>query len=86
LQAFTKNGCANCHQIRGTNANGQVGPDLTHVASRRTLAAGTLSNNRRDMREWLHDPQAVKPGAKMPKVPLSPSDLDALVSYLAGLK
>jgi cytochrome c oxidase subunit II len=86
LQVFTKNGCANCHQIRGTKADGQVGPDLTHVASRETLAAGTLPNDRQDMRDWLQDPQTVKPGAKMPKVPLSPSDLDALVSYLAGLK
>jgi cytochrome c oxidase subunit 2 len=83
---FMKHGCGNCHQIRGTKADGQVGPDLTHVASRQTLAAGTLPNDRRDLRAWLHDPQAIKPGAKMPKVPLSQRDLDALVSYLAGLK
>jgi cytochrome c oxidase subunit 2 len=79
-------GCGNCHAIRGTKANGQVGPDLTHVASRQTLAAGTLPNDRRDLRAWLRDPQAIKPGAKMPRVPLAPRDLDALVSYLEALK
>jgi len=85
-QVFRKDGCANCHEIRGTNADGQVGPDLTHVASRTTLAAGTIPNDREHLRAWLRNPQAVKPGAKMPHVPLSQSDLDALVSYLEGLK
>ena len=86
LQLFLSNGCANCHVVRGTNADGQVGPDLTHVASRTTLAAGTIPNDREHLRAWLRNPQAVKPGAKMPHVPLSQSDLDALVSYLEGLK
>jgi len=86
LQVFMKDGCANCHQIRGTAARSQVGPDLTHVASRETLAAGTIPNDRAHMRAWLRDPQDVKPGAKMPQTRLSPGDLDKLVDYLARLK
>jgi cytochrome c oxidase subunit 2 len=86
LPLFAAKGCANCHAIRGTPARGDVGPDLTHVASRATLAAGTIPNDRAHLRAWLKDPQRIKPGAKMPKLPLSPRDLDALVSYLQGLK
>jgi cytochrome c oxidase subunit 2 len=85
-QLFLTKGCADCHQIRGTPARGHVGPDLTHVASRETLAAGVIPNDREHLREWLRDPQAVKPGAKMPQQPLSASDLDALVDYLQSLK
>jgi len=78
--------CASCHQIRGTDAHGQVGPDLTHVASRTTLAAGTIPNDRTHLAEWLSDPQHVKPGNKMPQVRLSAADRAALVAYLEGLK
>jgi len=86
LQVFMRDGCANCHQIRGTAARSQVGPDLTHVASRRTLAAGTIPNDRAHMRAWLRDPQDLKPGAKMPQTPMSQRDLATLVDYLEGLK
>jgi cytochrome c oxidase subunit 2 len=86
FQVFTARGCADCHAIRGTSARSHVGPDLTHVASRTTLAAGTIPNDRAHLREWLRDPQQLKPGAKMPQPPLTPSELDALVSYLEGLK
>ena len=86
FQVFQKDGCANCHQIRGTDAQSQVGPDLTHIASRQTLAAGTIPNDRAHMRAWLRDPQDIKPGAKMPQTRLSPGDLHTLVDYLAGLK
>jgi cytochrome c oxidase subunit 2 len=86
LQAFTKDGCANCHAIRGTTAKSQVGPDLTHVASRQTLAAGTIPNDASHMREWLRDPQDIKPGSKMPQVPLSQADLDKLVAYMESLR
>jgi cytochrome c oxidase subunit 2 len=86
LELFLNKGCANCHAIRGTNAQAQVGPDLTHVGSRRTLAAGTLVNDRAGLRRWLRDPQHEKPGAKMPQSPLSASDIDTLVTYLEGLK
>ena len=78
--------CASCHQIRGTPARGQVGPDLTHVASRTTLAAGTIPNDSAHLREWLTDLQHVKPGNKMPQLPLSEAEVAALVSYLEGLK
>jgi cytochrome c oxidase subunit 2 len=86
LQLFESKGCANCHAIRGTSADSHVGPDLTHVASRRTLAAGTIPNDRVHLREFIRDSQALKPGAKMPELPLTPSQTDALVRYLEGLK
>jgi cytochrome c oxidase subunit 2 len=85
-QVFMSKGCADCHEIRGTDARAHVGPDLTHVASRRTLAAGTIRNDGAHLREWISDPQAVKPGTKMPRLPLSRSDVDTLVTYLEGLK
>ena len=86
LPLFAKKGCANCHEIRGTPAKAHVAPDLTHVASRALLAAGTIPNDRAHLRAWLQNPQQVKPGTKMPNLPLSPRDLDALVSYLESLK
>ena len=89
LQLFRKNGCANCHAIRGTSADSHVGPDLTHVGSRRTLAAGTIPNDFEHLREFIRDPQAVKPGAKMPQLPQLPqtaSQTDALARYLESLK
>jgi cytochrome c oxidase subunit 2 len=86
LQLFESKGCANCHAIRGTPAESHVGPDLTHVASRQTLAAGTIPNDRAHLREFIRDPQALKPGAKMPQLPETPSQTDALVRYLEGLK
>src|SRR5436190_11485234 len=78
--------CGSCHQIRGTGARGQVGPDLTHVGSRTTLAAGTIPNDRAHLQEWIRDPQHVKPGNKMPQLPLSKADVATLASYLEGLK
>jgi cytochrome c oxidase subunit II len=86
LQVFMTRGCANCHQIRGTPARSRVGPDLTHVAARTTLAAGTIPNDRAHLSEWLRDPQRVKPGSKMPQQPLSRADVAALVDYLEGLR
>jgi cytochrome c oxidase subunit 2 len=86
LPLFAAKGCANCHAIRGTPAHSDVGPDLTHVGSRATLAAGMIPNDPAHMRAWIHDPQEIKPGALMPKLPLSPRDLDALVTYLESLK
>jgi cytochrome c oxidase subunit 2 len=74
--------CGSCHAIRGTDATSNVGPDLTHVGSRTSLAALTIPNTRERMREWLRDPQRVKPGNTMPAVPLSRAELDELVAYL----
>jgi cytochrome c oxidase subunit 2 len=83
---FMDKGCADCHAIRGTDARAHVGPDLTHVASRTTLAAGTIPNDRAHLQEWIADPQHVKPGANMPKLPLSHSDVDRLSAYLEALR
>jgi cytochrome c oxidase subunit 2 len=78
--------CAGCHAIRGTDLSSRVGPDLTHFGSRRTLAAGVLANTPTNLRRWLKDPQEVKPQNKMPTVPLTDRQLDALVAYLESLK
>jgi cytochrome c oxidase subunit 2 len=85
-ELFMTGGCADCHQIRGTSARAQVGPDLTHVASRVTLAGGTIANDRALLTAWLRDPQRVKPGNKMPELALPAKDIAALVSYLEELK
>ena len=77
--------CPVCHTVRGTDAAVTVGPDLTHVASRRMIAAGTLPNDRASLRRWIRDPQAVKPGAQMPRSDLPDADLDALVAWLETL-
>jgi cytochrome c oxidase subunit 2 len=84
--AFLAAPCADCHQIRGTSADGLVGPDLTHVASRHSLAAVTIPNRPADLTEWIHDPQHVKPGNRMPAVSLSPGQLHAIVAYLDSLR
>ncbi|HEX2186247.1 MAG TPA: c-type cytochrome, partial [Chloroflexota bacterium] len=83
---FLTNTCVNCHTIQGTAASGTVGPDLTHVGSRTTLGAGVTQNTPADMRRWVQDARAVKPGALMPPFALSDADLDALVAYLEGLE
>jgi cytochrome c oxidase subunit 2 len=83
--AFLGSSCADCHTLRGTSAHGDVGPDLTHLATRRGLAALTIPNTRDELRKWIEDPQSIKPGAKMPAVPLSGSELDDLTTYLEGL-
>ena len=78
--------CSSCHTIGGTPASGQVAPDLTHVASRRTIAAGTLPATRAGFDAWIADPQAAKPGNAMPRVPLSDAERAAVVAYLESLK
>lgn len=86
-QVFQASSCAMCHAISGADfAGARHAPDLTHVASRRTLASGTLGNTREEMAAWIRDPQALKPGTAMPATPLSNEDLDAVVTYLEGLK
>ena len=86
IPQFAKGGCADCHQIRGTDAHGTVGPDLTHFASRATIAALRIPNDPSDLRHWLRDPQDVKPGNKMPNIALSDSDWNALQRYLETLR
>ncbi|PXW26413.1 cytochrome c oxidase subunit II [Paraburkholderia caballeronis] len=77
--------CAQCHAVRGTSAGGQIGPDLTHLMSRRTIAAGTLVNERTNLEAWLRDPQHFKPGTSMPAAHFSSTDLDAVVTWLTTL-
>jgi cytochrome c oxidase subunit 2 len=85
-QVFLQQACASCHTIRGTSASGTIGPDLTHVADRTTLAALTIPNGRRHLDRWIRDPQHVKPGNRMPDLNLSNADFGAVVSYVEGLK
>jgi cytochrome c oxidase subunit 2 len=82
---FTTRQCASCHNVAGTPAFGQVAPDLSHVASRPTVA-GTLPMSASNLAQWIADPQAVKPGNNMPKVPLSSAELAAVTAYLETLK
>ncbi|TPJ39969.1 cytochrome c oxidase subunit II [Mesorhizobium sp. B2-6-5] len=83
---FLKRPCVMCHRIGGTPAGGTVAPDLTHVASRQTIAAGTLKMSRGNLAAWIADPQGVKPGSHMPVVELNGDELNAIVAYLEGLK
>jgi cytochrome c oxidase subunit 2 len=75
-----------CHTVRGTDAGSRVGPDLTHLSSRISIAAGTLPNNAGSLGGWIADPQSIKPGVKMPPNPLPAEDLQALVQWLQSLK
>ncbi len=84
--AFFSTSCINCHVIKGTRANGQFGPDLTHLMSRETLGAGVVPNTAENLRAWVRDPQHIKPGALMPNMQLSDAELDQVVVYLASLK
>jgi cytochrome c oxidase subunit 2 len=85
--AFAANGCTACHTIRGTAAAGVIGPDLTHVGSRRRIAAETLPNDRDALVRWIGQTDAIKPGAHMPAFrALGADDLSALAAYLGGLR
>ena len=85
-QVFMSSTCIMCHRIQGTDAGGAVGPDLTHVGSRQTIAAGTLQNTRDNLAKWILDSQSIKPGNRMPPNPLNADDLGALLDYLQSLK
>ncbi|HZD26876.1 MAG TPA: cytochrome c oxidase subunit II [Alphaproteobacteria bacterium] len=78
--------CSACHTVRGTLAGGQVGPDLTHLMSRSTIAAGMLPNTIGNLSGWVANPQVIKPGSKMPNLDLSGPELDAVRSYVLTLK
>lgn len=84
-KVFTDSPCTTCHTIQGVS-KGYIGPDLTHFASRSTLAAGVLKNSPDNLAKWIIDPQQVKPGANMPPLVTSGPKLDALVAYLESLK
>jgi len=85
-QVFLAGACSSCHSIAGTAAFATVGPNLTHLASRRTIGAGTLVNTRGNLAGWIVDPQTLKPGVRMPSNQLEAKDLRALLDYLETLK
>jgi cytochrome c oxidase subunit 2 len=85
-EIFTTSACAQCHTVAGTGAGGRVGPDLTHIANRPYIAAGSLPNTPENLASWITDPQKIKPGIKMPQNLYSDDDLRALVTYLESLK
>ena len=85
-RVFEMNACMNCHTVDGTPANGRFGPDLTHLMSRVTIAAGAAENNHENLRLWIQDPSAIKHGSLMPAMKLSDADLDAVVSYMETLR
>lgn len=83
---FVGSSCAGCHTIRGTDARGELGPDLTHLAARETIGAGVLPLTRDDLRDFVADPQDDKRGATMPPTELTEDELDAVVTYLMQLR
>ena len=82
---FMNSACAGCHTVRGTDAAGTIGPDLTHLTSRPEIAAGSAPNTTETLERWVRDPGVMKPGAAMPGSALSAADLADLVAYLQGL-
>jgi cytochrome c oxidase subunit 2 len=84
--AFLSLSCVSCHSVSGTSAAGTFGPDLSHLMSRTTLAAGMIPNTAGNLREWVKNPQAIKPGNLMPNMQLNAHELDAVVNYLSSLK
>src|SRR5262249_43340385 len=84
-KVFEGYACMNCHTVAGTPADGRFGPDLTHLMSRSTIAAGAAENNHDNLRLWIQNPGAIKPGSLMPDMKLPAADLDAVVSYMETL-
>ena len=85
-QVFLSSTCVMCHAINGTLAGSNIGPNLTHIASRNTIGAATLANTRDHMAQWIRDSQSIKPGNRMPQNNFSDADLQALLDYLQSLK
>src|ERR1700722_8227188 len=85
-RVFERTACVNCHTVSGTPAIGKFGPDLTHLMSRDTIAAGAAPNTPETLRLWIKNPDAIKPGSKMPAMGLSDQDLDAVTAYLETLR
>jgi cytochrome c oxidase subunit 2 len=86
FRAFTDGQCASCHTLRGTSARGRIGPDLTHLMSRKTLAALTIPNTPNYLGAWVIDPQQFKPGNKMPGLQLKGAEFTQLINFLRSLK
>jgi cytochrome c oxidase subunit II len=85
-RVFESTACVNCHAVSGTIADGHFGPDLTHLMSRDTIAAGAAANTPENLRTWIQNPDAIKPSSLMPAMQLSNHDLDALTAYLETLR
>jgi cytochrome c oxidase subunit II len=85
-EVFLSSACIGCHTIQGTEATGTLGPDLSHLASRRTLGAATIPNTEANLRAWVPNAPALKPGVLMPAIPLTTEELDAVVAYLQTLE
>jgi cytochrome c oxidase subunit II len=83
---FESTACINCHAVAGTVADGRFGPDLTHLMSRATIASGAADNTHDNLKLWIHDPDAIKPGSLMPAMNLNDQDLGLLTAYLESLK
>ena len=83
---FETTACINCHSVSGTVANGRLGPDLTHLMSRDTIASGAAPNTPENLKAWIRDPDSVKPGSLMPGMKLNEHDLDMLTAYLQTLR
>ena len=83
---FLRSACVACHTIRGTPAQGRVGPDLTHIGSRISIGAGAVPNTAGNLTGWINDSQSIKPGNIMPPIQLEPTDLQDLVAYLESLQ
>jgi len=83
---FESTACINCHTVSGTRANGRFGPDLTHLMSRDTIASGVADNTRDNLRQWIRDPDSIKPGARMPAMGLGARELEAVAAYLETLR
>jgi len=85
-RAFLTGTCFACHTVNGTPARGKLGPDLTHLMSRQTIVAAEVPNNAANLREWIKDPQKMKPGNKMPTVKLNDAQVDQIAQYLTTLR
>jgi cytochrome c oxidase subunit II len=85
-RVFQKTACINCHAVSGTVATGQFGPDLTHLMSRETIGSGIVPNTVENLRAWIQDPEAFKPGSRMPSMKLTDRELDSVTAYLATLR
>ena len=83
---FETTACINCHTVAGTVADGRFGPDLTHMMSRETIASGAAPNTPENLRLWIRNPAAIKPGCKMPAMALSDQEINAVASYLETLR
>jgi cytochrome c oxidase subunit 2 len=87
MQQFQQSGCVGCHVVNGVSElPGTIGPNLTHVGSRSTIASGTLPNTTEDLATWLRNPPEVKPGSLMPNLSLSDEQIQRLTVYLQSLQ